>query len=91
MCFFDSGGDRYSAQARPVELRPRVTGGIQYVNTLEELRYVAYPAGTSDISAIPGGAGQAIDFYTIYHVNAGPEGAHIALLGAQEETGKLYE
>lgn len=90
MCFGISRGDRRSAQARPVELRTRVPRGIQHPETLDELGYVAYQAGINDISALPSEAGQAIDFYTIYHVDRYFQGEHIALLGAREETGLLY-
>ncbi|KAG6356393.1 hypothetical protein INS49_015781 [Diaporthe citri] len=89
MCFGDSSKNRRSAQARPVELRPPVPRGIRHPETLEELGYVVYPAGIDDISAIPSGPGQAIDLYTIYHVDRVFQGQNIALLGAREETGLL--
>lgn len=73
-------------------MRPRVIpSGIQHVKTLEELEYVAYSATSTEISGIPEETDHAIDFYTIYHIDAGRVwGEHIALLGACVETGLLY-
>lgn len=92
MCFGKSNPRECgnSPPARPIELRPPVPEGIQRAKTMEELGYEVFPAGTRENPDIERGTGRYLDFYTIYHVNAGPEDAHIALLGACEETGLLY-
>lgn len=90
MCFGRSRGGEDSSASRPVELGPLGPGGIQQAKTMEALEYEAFLAGRRENPDIERGTGRDLDFYTIYHVNAGPEDAHIALLAACEETGLLY-
>lgn len=95
MCFGLSrkgGNSQADSQApRQVELQTLGAGGIRHAKTMEALEYEVFPAGTRENPDIERGTGRDLDFYTVYHVNAGPEDAHIALLAACEETGLLYE
>lgn len=90
MCFGLSRKGGNSQAPRQVELQPLGAGGIQHAKTMEALEYEVYPAGTRENPTIERGTGRDLDFYTVYHVNAGPEDAYIALLAACEETGLLY-
>lgn len=89
MClvFGKSGGGR-SAGPRPVELSSHVPRDIREVKTLESWGYFAVESGLqhdpTDRSS------PLIKFYTINHVQSGPNDPHIVLLGASEVKGLLY-
>lgn len=91
MCFGNPGEDPGGGQdagPRPIELRSHVPRGIREVETLESWGYFAVESGLQDDPTDR--SSPPIEYYTINHVESGPNDPHIVLLGASNDKGLLY-